>query len=138
MILSDHFTLAEMTATDTGIENIPGPEETENLKRLCTELLEPLRARIGPLRITSGYRCPEVNEAVGGSTSSQHMKGEAADFRPLRYEMTPAFSFLVKDSGLKFGQAIFEPGWIHLSLPRTGKSNQIALVYDGKTYGPYA
>ena len=86
MMLSSHFSLAEMIASDTalrhGINNAPGPHEIDNLKRLCALVLEPLRAAIGqPIRITSGYRSSLLNTLVGGSRTSDHCAGRAADIQ---------------------------------------------------------
>ena len=83
MKLSEHFTLREFvrsaTAVRCGIENIPCEEEIERMRQLCINVLEPLRLRFGVIRITSGFRCFALNERIGGSRTSQHMMGEAAD-----------------------------------------------------------
>ena len=84
MQLSTNFRLSELTRSDTakrlGIENeCSSVEQVLNLAYLCHMVLQPLRDRFGPIRITSGYRCPELNHAVGGVKNSQHMRGEAAD-----------------------------------------------------------
>ena len=84
MQLSNNFRLSEFTRSDTakrlGIENeCSSVEQVLNLAYLCHTVLQPLRDRFGPIRINSGYRCPELNKAVGGAHNSQHMKGEAAD-----------------------------------------------------------
>ena len=83
--ISEHFTLAEMmrsqTATRRGIDNTPTRAQFESLRLLATNVLEPVRAHFGkPVRITSGYRGPALNAAIGGAPSSQHCKGEAVDF----------------------------------------------------------
>ena len=76
--LSSHFTLEEMcrsgVATRHKIKNIPDVVQTEHLRRLCLNVLEPLRRRFGVIRITSGFRSPELNERVGGVRSSQHLR----------------------------------------------------------------
>ena len=84
MQLSTNFRLSEFTRSDTakrlGIENeCSSVEQVLNLAYLCHMVLQPLRDRFGPIRITSGYRCPELNSAVGGVKNSQHLRGEAAD-----------------------------------------------------------
>jgi uncharacterized protein YcbK (DUF882 family) len=84
MRLSTNFELEEFTCSQTaatlGIKNEPGAEETANLKSLCEKVLQPLRDKTGStVRISSGYRCPALNKAVGGVESSQHVRGEAAD-----------------------------------------------------------
>src|SRR3546814_14065376 len=86
MQLSEHFSLAEVTASDTArarhIANEPNARQIESMKALCANVLEPLRSHFGkPVRITSGFRTPELCLAVGSSTGSQHAKGEAADFK---------------------------------------------------------
>lgn len=78
--LSKNFTLDEFVITATGIENIPGEKEIAALRQLCEKVLQPLRDAVGkPVIISSGYRSPLVNKAIGGSATSQHVKGEAAD-----------------------------------------------------------
>lgn len=83
MRLSKHFTLREFvrsaTAIRHGINNMPGEEEIERMRQLCVNVLEPLRERFGVIRITSGFRSFQVNEYVGGTRTSQHLTGEAAD-----------------------------------------------------------
>ena len=87
MNLSPHFTLAEMTASQTaarhGLDNTPPPEMVGHLVLLCEQILEPARAALGPLRVTSGYRSPLVNSRVGGSRTSAHCLGYAADVLPV-------------------------------------------------------
>ena len=85
MQLSKHFTLEEFeksqTATRKNIINQAGAGEIKNLGVLCYEVLEPLRAKFDkPVTITSGYRSPELSEAIGSKATSQHCWGEAADF----------------------------------------------------------
>lgn len=81
--LSEHFRLSEFTRSATairhGIDNQPETEDIEALQSLCLNVLEPLRRRFGVIRITSGYRSPKLNSMIGGSRTSQHMRGEAAD-----------------------------------------------------------
>lgn len=84
MLLSEHFTLEEMTASETArrlrIANEPGIAELKNLQILCQQVLEPARKIIHtPLLITSGYRCKRLNQAVGGVSNSYHLQGRAAD-----------------------------------------------------------
>ena len=86
MKLTEHFTLEEMTrsakASAMGIANNPNEEQTENLKTLCENVLEPLRNHLGrAVVINSGFRCRKLNDAVKGARNSQHMRGEAADIR---------------------------------------------------------
>lgn len=131
--LSTHFTLAEMThsqtATREGIDNTPKPEHLENLKRLCVELLEPIRSMLGnrPITVSSGYRSPQLNAAVNGSNSSAHSIGFAVDFNCHSFGNAKAVAtFLAHElpkRGIKFDQLILEfydpktgTGWIHLGM----------------------
>lgn len=134
MNLSENFTLAEMTRTMTGLFNEPDIMVQQSLCYLAQHVLQPIRDRWGALRISSGYRSPQVNAAVGGSTTSQHLLGEAADFIPLHADMNEVYRWIVEKSGLAFGQVILEPSWIHISLIRMDKPNQQALTFDGKEY----
>jgi hypothetical protein len=146
MNLSPHFTLAELTRTSSGISNVPTDAEVKALEALALTLLEPVRAKFGPVSIHSGYRNPAVNAAIGGSKSSQHMKGEAADFHCTGATLETVMRWIVVESGLSYGQVILEghtkgkPTWIHLSLGapyRLGSSCMQALTFDGKSYSPY-
>lgn len=142
---SPHFARLEMYASDTaarrGIDNRPPAYAERNLVRLCNEVLEPLRAQVGPIRVTSGYRCPRLNEAIGGSSTSAHMDGLAADIQPL----TKGFSLkkvmgVVLASGLPFDQVIYEfGGWVHLGISAVGipPRRQALMIFRGTTYLPY-
>ena len=85
MRISKNFTLAELTKSNTatriGISNTPDKEGIHKLRLLATELLQPLRNAVGPLRVTSGYRSESLNAAIGGSNKSQHTKCEAVDLQ---------------------------------------------------------
>jgi hypothetical protein len=146
MNLSPHFTLSELTRTSSGTANVPTDAEVKALGELCTTLLEPVRAKFGPVSIHSGYRGPAVNAAIGGSKTSQHMKGEAADFHCPGAKLEDVMRWIVAESGLHYGQVILEgrngpPTWIHLSLGqpyRVGSSCMQALTTrDGVNYTPY-
>lgn len=126
--LSKHFTLGEMlksqTATRLGINNFPDVEQYENLKALCNEVLEPIRAINGvPLIITSGLRVLEVNRAIGSTDKSQHIRGEAADFEPLGNISLHELWRAIVLSDIPYDQCILEfppDGWIHVSHRRGG------------------
>ena len=146
MNLSLHFTLAEMTRTASGLVNVPGIAERQALTALCVNLLEPVRNRFGPVSIHSGFRSAAVNAKIGGSKTSQHMRGEAADFHCAGATLEHVMRWIVVESGLSYGQVILEghtagePTWIHLSLGtpwRLGSSCMQALTFDGKSYSAY-
>lgn len=135
--LSPHFTVGEFfrsgTAIRLGIDNNPDAhpregistaEVVENLRALCTEVLEPLRRRVGRVIVTSGYRCQELNKAVGGVWNSQHLKGEAADiFVPDTATAMRYGYILERHSAVQ--QLLLEPmgiqqkRWIHVGFRRS-------------------
>lgn len=130
MLLSKNFSLAELTksatATRKGIDNTPDAKITERLRRLATEVLQPLRDAFGePIVVSSGYRCPALNKAVGGSATSQHMQGTAADIHVLsdrpadNRRLFDCAKRLMDEGKIKVGQLIDEYGydWVHISLP---------------------
>jgi zinc D-Ala-D-Ala carboxypeptidase len=83
MNLSANFTLKELTKSETAtrldIDNTPNDEQIESLRLLCENILQPVRDHFGkPVKITSGFRCPAVNKATGGSATSDHCKGQAS------------------------------------------------------------
>ena len=143
--LSKNFTLEELIysgkAKTLGIDNTPGQKEIENLEKLATKILQPIRDKYGkPIKVTSGYRSPSVNSAVGGAKTSQHLDGEAADI--FVGEDNSKLFQLIKDMIEKgeiiCGQLIWEygnkkqPRWIHISLPGVKFKNQIIYKYDKK------
>lgn len=121
VMLSQHFSLEEMIATQhRGIDNTPPAEAVTNLKELA-KLLEKVRERLGnkPILVTSGYRCWALNQAVGGVPSSQHVLGQAADFICPRAGTPAEIWAVLKDSDIAFDQLIYEhpslPPWVHIS-----------------------
>lgn len=121
-----HFTMKEMTHSSTadnlGFINTPTEAEKQNLNDLVVNVLDPLREAYGkPIRVTSCYRCPRLNKAVGGVENSQHMKGQAADLQPLQYKDINNFIEFVRNWCLHndFDQCIIERSktvkWIHIS-----------------------
>ncbi len=102
--LSEHFTLGELTKTNTGIENVPNEEQVDNLRRLC-RWLERLRKRWNdlygdgndPIIINSAFRSEAVNKAVGGSPTSNHLTGCAADIRCIGPEQAIRYATLMLD-----------------------------------------
>ena len=97
--LTPHFSLEELTFSEValrqGIDNTPTTEQVLNLKRLCQELLEPVRSLLNvPMHINSGFRSPKVNAAVGGAHGSAHLAGLAADFIPIGLDLSVVFDML--------------------------------------------
>lgn len=139
MKLSENFTLYELTRTDTGLTHIPNDTEQAFLKLLAVYILQPLRVEVGQIKITSGFRSPDVNKAVGGGRSSQHLQGQAADLRPVYVHPLTLYRWIVDVSGLDYGQCIIYPdkGFIHISLPRLGVDNCEALIYSDGKYLPF-
>ena len=144
MKLSKNFSLEELvfsiTANNHGINNTPSQEATANLKRLAVEVLQPIRDAWGaPVKISSGYRCPKLNTAVGGVKNSQHITGQAADIQALNPadngKLFKCIKKLIENKRINVGQCIWEygtrtcPKWVHVSLPRAGKKNNQFLYY---------
>ena len=136
MKLTEHFTLQELTASQYaarhGIDNTPPDEAIGHLMLLCVHVLEPLREILGrAIVINSGYRCDELNRAVGGKSDSQHRSGEAADI--VVPGLTPLQVFNIAAREVPFDQCIKEfDKWVHLSYRAVGRrdTRYIELV-DG-------
>lgn len=146
MKLSAHFSLSEFTRSDKarelGINNQPGILQINHLSKLCEHVLEPLRAHFGkPVMINSGYRSPALNKAVGGSATSQHVNGEAADIHIPSVSMAEIWGY-IRDN-LDFYELIAEKisrrdgsaGWIHVSY-RAGEYPKMAKSFIGKGQYP--
>ena len=144
MKLSGHFSLAELTksqtATRKGIDNKPTLEHIENLTELCVQILEPTRRNFGkPMVITSGYRSEKLCEAIGSKSTSQHAKGEAADFEMFGVDNKELAKYI--KNNLVFDQLILEfynpddpsSGWVHCSYSKEENRKQ-SLLYNGKDY----
>ena len=134
MNLSAHFTLTEFTDSQTaarqGIDNTPPADVLERMKRTA-QGLEAVRVRLGcaPVVISSGYRSPALNAAIGGAKASQHMTGEAADFTCSRFGSPAEIAAALVDSGIAYDQLILEFGrWIHISF--SDKPRHHALSID--------
>jgi hypothetical protein len=122
--LSQNFSLRELTKSQTaerkGISNEPSEEHIENLKLLCTKILQPIRNEWGVVSISSGYRSPELCEAIGSKITSQHARGQAADFECYNVDNNKLFNWAIEN--VPFDQAILEfytgdpdSGWLHMS-----------------------
>lgn len=127
-----YFTIAELcassTATAKGIDNTPTPGITQNLERLVANVLDPLREAWGkPIVVTSGYRCPELNKAVGGAKNSHHMQGMGADISTGNKVDNRRLFQKILDLGLPFTQLIDEKGfsWIHVSYDTSNLKRQV-------------
>lgn len=135
MQLSKHFDLSEFVASATaqarGIDNTPPESAVRAMRDLCTEVLEPLRMAWGrPITITSGYRCKDLNRAVGGAASSQHMTGHAADISTGDRTLNRRLFDLIRHLGLPFDQLIDEHdyAWVHVSYdPRRNRRQVLRL-----------
>lgn len=143
-----YFTIEELTYSQTavkkGIRNETTPEVEQNLIALVCVVLDPAREKWGkPIHVSSGYRCPELNKAVGGVPTSQHLKGEAADITAGSRRENAELGRLIVKSGC-FDQVIFEQSnrectecdWIHVSWKRVGtnRRNVLRLVNGSKKY----
>jgi zinc D-Ala-D-Ala carboxypeptidase len=149
MRVSKNFLLSEFTNSSTAkrldIDNEPTKKHLRNLQRTVDFLLQPLRDAVGPIRISSGYRNPSLNRAIGGSRSSQHCKGEALDlqFWEMGQMNNKAIYDWILDSGIEFDQMIneFDFAWIHVSLVKKGNRMQVLEAFkdeDGDTKYRYA
>lgn len=137
--LSEHFKLSEFTQSGTArrhkVKNVPGPREVERLRFLCVKSLEPMRRRFGVIRITSGFRCKKLNALVGGSPTSQHVLGEAADIHTGGRELSEKMFGFAKQN-IPFDQLILEHNpahgiyWLHISLrsDRPGNRHEAFFV----------
>ena len=146
MKLTANFSLLELTKSQTaerkGIDNTPSPEHQENLKLLCESVLQPVRDHFGKVvTISSGYRSPELCTAIGSKITSQHAKGQAADFEIFGVSNKALADYI--DSGLHYDQLILEywnesdpnSGWVHCSFSEGNNRKQYLRAYkeDGKT-----
>ena len=153
MKLSTHLDLSEVIRSDSakrnGISNMPTEEHIANFMLLAEKIFEPIREHFGvPIRISSGYRSKELNAKIGGSSSSQHCKGQAVDLdqdgSTNGVSNADVFNY-IKDN-LPFDQLIWEfgnednPDWVHVSYVPNGRKQILkAFKMNGTTkYFPYA
>lgn len=136
-----YFTFNELCASATaqrkGIDNTANAQVRVNLTALVSNLLDPLREKFGgPIIVTSGYRCAKLNRAVGGTSKSQHLTGQAVDIKPASNkaaDMRRLFD-LVQTSGLPFDQLIWEygtktaPAWVHVSFCEGRNRRQVLYI----------
>ena len=146
MKLTRNFSLAELckseTASRKGIDNTPTEDVINNLSTLTNMVLQKTRNKLGMVIVTSGYRSPELNRAIGGSTTSDHCLGFAADFEVVDYD-NRQLALWIKDN-LEYNQLILEyykdgdpnSGWVHCSYSSDHNKNQFMKAYrdeEGKT-----
>ena len=137
-----YFTLQELTSSPTaakyGIKNVPDETEKARLVKLVDKILDPLRKAYGaPIIVTSGFRCDRLNKVVGGATSSQHRRGEAADIRTKsdKPEENKKLFDLIVSLKLPFDQLINENNydWVHVSFgPRQRRQKLRAVKKNGR------
>ena len=146
MKLTENFSLLELTKSQTaerkGIDNTPSPTHQENLKSLCEMILQPVRDHFSRVvTISSGYRSPELCTAIGSKITSQHAKGQAADFEIFGVSNKELADYI--NEHLDYDQLILEywkkedpnSGWVHCSYTNGNNRKQYLRAYkeDGKT-----
>ena len=146
MQLTNNFSLKELTVSDTatrlGLDNTPNETVIANLKTLAENILQPVREHYGKsVKVNSGYRAPEVNAAVGGSKTSDHCKGQAADIEINGVANGDLAKYIAEN--FKFTQVILEfytqgipdSGWVHVSYDSNDLKCQTltAVKQNGKT-----
>jgi zinc D-Ala-D-Ala carboxypeptidase len=147
-MISKHITLTEATKSNTatrlGIDNTPNQATIETMIVTAEKIFQPLRDALGPIRVSSFYRSPELNRAIGGSKTSQHCKGEAIDMQGVNVSNAELFEEACKLE--EFDQIIWEfgtltePDWVHVSYSQTQNRKQILRATKiGKrtAYVPY-
>jgi len=140
MSLSANFSLEELTksqtATRKGIDNTPTPEHQDNLKSLCTHVLQPIRDHFDRVvTVSSGYRSPELCTAIGSKITSQHAKGQAADFEIFGVSNKELADYI--NQNLDYDQLILEywkesdpnSGWVHCSFKTESNRKQYLKAY---------
>jgi len=146
-MISEHISYKEgvysITATRKGIDNTPNDEQLKNMELIADNIFEPLRSYVGgPIKINSFFRCPELNTAIGGSSKSQHCKGQAIDIDDTFDRMTNAEMYHWIKEHLDFDQMIWEfgdddnPDWVHISyVSPEDNRNRCLKAYreNGKT-----
>lgn len=140
--MGNYFTISELCASDVakakGIDNTPTSAIKSNLEKLIVNMLNPIREKYGkPIKISSGYRCAALNSAVGGTKTSQHLKGEAADLVCAGSgKLADIMRAAIAVGG--YDQLIWEhpkgTTWVHVSYNTSGKQRGEILDYDGVKY----
>ena len=138
--ISDREGVYSITATRRGLDNTPNGEQLANMKLLAEKVFEPLREWVGgPIRINSFFRGPELNTAIGGSSKSQHCKGQAVDIDDGGCNKTNAQMYKYIKDELEFDQMIWEfgddknPNWVHISyVSEDANRNRCLKAYKDK------
>ena len=141
--LSEHFSLAEFTVTDTGLDNTPNAEEEARLSTLA-EFMEKVRTILGnhPIAVNSAFRSEAVNEAVGGVPDSAHRLAYACDFTcpgfgsPLM--IAERLDTAQRNGAIDFDQLIYEVTWVHISRDPQLREERLTHVGDGYVDGIHA
>lgn len=130
-----HFTITELCRSNTAdkhlIDNTCNEEHAANLTALVDNVLDPLRAAYGrPIIVNSGYRCEKLNRKVGGSKTSDHMRGMAADITAGSPKENKRLFYLIQELGLPFKQLIDEKGfaWVHVSYDANNLKKQVLAL----------
>ena len=144
-MISEHISYKEgvysITATRRGIDNTPNDEQLTNMELVANEVFEPLRTYVGgPIKINSFFRCPDLNTAIGGSSKSQHCKGQAIDIDDTLGKAANAEMYHWIKENLDFDQIIWEfgdddnPDWVHVSYV-SPKENRNRCLRASKSKG---
>ena len=136
-----NFTVDELcrskTAQRRGIDNTPTPSIRVNLEKLIANVLQPLRDKYGkPIIVDSGYRCPKLNQTVGGAKTSQHLYGQAVDIHSIsdsvkdNKELFDLAKQMIENKEIVVGQLIneYNYNWVHISIPDGKHKNQILAI----------
>jgi hypothetical protein len=151
MKLTKNFSLEELTRSDTaerkGIDNSPTAEHIHNLAALCENVLQPLRDKLKhSIRVTSGYRSEKLNNAIGGSKTSEHSFGKAADIKLIidGENKSELLYLSILEMGIPFRQMIWEfgdeetPSWVHISFNKDDNKKQTLRAYKEKGKTKYS
>jgi zinc D-Ala-D-Ala carboxypeptidase len=151
MKLTKNFSLEELTRSDTaerkGIDNSPTAEHIHNLAALCENVLQPLRDKLKhSIRVTSGYRSEKLNNAIGGSKTSEHSFGKAADIKLIidGENKSELLYLSILEMGIPFRQMIWEfgdeetPSWVHISFNKEDNKKQTLRAYKEKGKTKYS
>ena len=135
MQLTEHFSLDELTVSEVavrkGLDNTPDADSLENLKILAG-YLERIRELVGvPLHINSAFRAPKVNQAVGGSPTSSHCMGEAADITAPQFGTPQEIAKAIMASDIPYDQLIYEGTWLHFGIREPMRNQKLTAVFGG-------